>query len=61
MTKPKFVHIIWTGTELHSVQASRTVVQGEIKPGEDITAKWKGRSYGATIVAVGMCWCNCYR
>lgn len=56
MTKPKFVHLVWTGTEQHSVQASSTVVSGQIKSREKVTAKWRGRVYSATIVAVGMCW-----
>jgi len=53
--KPKFVHIIWAGINKHSVEASSIVAKGEIKPGENVTAKWKGRSNSATIAEVDMC------
>lgn len=55
MPNPKFIHVMWNGTRQHSIVASTTVVSGRIKIGQDVGAKWWGRTYSAKIVAVGMC------
>ena len=54
MSTPKFVHLLWSGTQQHSVLPSKCIVTGTIKAGANVGAKWRGKTYSATIVAVGM-------
>ena len=48
---PKFVHIIWNGTQQHSVVAASAIVSGTLQAGEEVGAKWWGKTYSATVLA----------
>ena len=50
---PKFAHIVWNGTQQHSVVAASTIATGELLVGEEVGAKWRGKTYSATIIAAG--------
>ena len=54
MPNPKFVHLIWNGTQQHSVVAASTIVSGGLQVGEEVGAKWRGKSYSARVLAIGM-------
>ena len=54
MSTPKFVHLLWNGTQQHSVLSTKCIVAGTAQPGETVGAKWRGKRYSATVVALGM-------
>lgn len=54
MPNPKFVHLIWNGTQQQHSVVSASTVSGGLQAGEEVGAKWWEKTYSATVVAVGM-------
>ena len=48
----KFDYIVWSGILQRSVVSTNTIT-GKKEVGENVTVKWKGQSFEATILKLG--------
>jgi len=50
----KFAYVTWNGTAYHNVVSTKDISNGDVVEGNNnVSAKWKGETYAATIVKLG--------
>ena len=53
MAEPTYAFIIWEGSEQKSVIKCSTITKGIPVAEQKVTAKWRARSYAATVIETG--------
>ena len=50
----KFAYVRWSGTLQRSVVSTKTIT-GKLEEGEEVSVKWKGQNFEATILKLSKC------
>ena len=53
MAEAQYAFVVWSGTQQKSVIKCTAITSGVATPNQEVTARWWGRSYAATLICVG--------
>lgn len=53
MADAQYAFVVWAGTQQKSVIKCTAITSGIATPKQEVTARWRGRSYEATVIRVG--------
>lgn len=53
MAEVQYAFVVWSGTQQKSIIKCSAISGGTATPNEEVTARWRGRSYAATVIRVG--------